>query len=95
MPVTPTSERVQRLYGRPGLESWRKVARGLRVPPGTAHGLAHGLYEAGPAVLRRIESLEWRFACFPLAVAALRGMMRREPVLPTVFSRARARRVRR
>ena len=93
--VMEIAERVQGLYGRPGLESWRRLARALRVPPATAHGLARGTHEPRPQMLAQLELLEWRYEQFPLAVAVLRGMMRREPVLPMVFSRARARRVRR
>jgi len=76
------------LYGQPGFESWRAVAKVLRVTPGTAWSLAHGQCHANGRTLEYLDCAEWR-TVLPQATANLCALIGQRPVLPTVFARGR------
>jgi len=87
-------ERVMALYGQPGFETWEKIARVLRIPPGSAWSLAHGMMGPPSAqTLEQLELAEWRLHQFPYAVHNLQGLIGNTPALPKVFTRAQARRL--
>lgn len=79
--------RVMALYGQPGFESWRKIAKVLRVPPRTAWNMARGRCHANQRTLGYLECAEWRLACLPQATANLAALLGQRPVRPVVFAR--------
>lgn len=70
------AERVLALYGQPGLETWAKVGKRLRVSRGSAYSLAHGLRKPDPRILERLALAEWGIHHLPSAVANLRKLRR-------------------
>ena len=88
------SERGMNLYGQPGFETWERIARVLRIPPGSAWSMAHGLmHNPSARTLEQLELAEWRLDGFPQAVNNLRSIIGSSETLPKVFSRAQARRL--
>ena len=90
------SERVMNLYGQPGFETWERVARVLRIPPGSAWSMAHGLmHNPSARTLEQLELAEWRLDGFPQAVRNLQRVIGSTETLPKVFTRAQAKSLRR
>ena len=67
--------RVLRLYGKPRLETWKKIGRRLRIPRGSAWSLAHGLRKPDKITVEYLGLVEWGINCLPGATGNLSRMI--------------------
>ena len=86
------AQRVKRLYGTPGFETWQALAEALRLPAaGSAYSLAHGLRKPDARTVKWLEVIEFRPA-LAQAVENLQKLQAAAPE-PVQFSRVYVRRL--